>query len=428
MDAGIEPDARRGPQSRRVRRARHRRGLLGRGRPRAGGRALAAHGRRGRVDAGRHGRRPRHGPRDSSPSSCRACSRRLGRQRQRPRPGRHLGHATRASSAATAALTAAGARRDRAAQGRRAVPLPAHGARRATRSPRSSRPRDFSDARVPGRPEHRPDAHDATRNASSERLQRRSPRRCAGPRRWTRCVPRASRSLVEAGPGAVLTGLARSVEGLEALSVEDAGIETILEEVDCERTARGQGRTRHRRVARHRCRDRARAWPPRARPSRSTTPGSADAARRRSWPRSRRPAAARGRPGRRRRLRRVRGARVDAVVEALGAPRHRRQQRRHHARRSARPHERRRLERGHRHEPDRRVLRHPRRAQGHDEGAQRVDRQHRLGRRARRQRRPGQLRGGQGRRHRAHEVGRARARFAQRARATRSPRASSRPT
>jgi [acyl-carrier-protein] S-malonyltransferase len=37
--------------------------------------------------------------------------------------------------------------------------------------------------------------------------------------------------LVEAGPGAVLKGLARKVEGLEAAAVEDAGIETIAEEI-----------------------------------------------------------------------------------------------------------------------------------------------------------------------------------------------------
>lgn len=38
--------------------------------------------------------------------------------------------------------------------------------------------------------------------------------------------------LVEAGPGTVLKGLARRVEGLEALAVEDTGVDAILEEVD----------------------------------------------------------------------------------------------------------------------------------------------------------------------------------------------------
>ena len=37
--------------------------------------------------------------------------------------------------------------------------------------------------------------------------------------------------LVECGPGAVLKGLARRVEGLEAISVEERGIDAILEEV-----------------------------------------------------------------------------------------------------------------------------------------------------------------------------------------------------
>lgn len=37
--------------------------------------------------------------------------------------------------------------------------------------------------------------------------------------------------LVEAGPGAVLKGLARKLEGIEAVAVEDAGIEKVAEEV-----------------------------------------------------------------------------------------------------------------------------------------------------------------------------------------------------
>lgn len=37
--------------------------------------------------------------------------------------------------------------------------------------------------------------------------------------------------LVEAGPGAVLKGLARKVEGIAATAVEDAGLETIAEEI-----------------------------------------------------------------------------------------------------------------------------------------------------------------------------------------------------
>ncbi len=55
------------------------------------------------------------------------------------------------------------------------------------------------------------------------------------PVRWTETMD-AMRAmgievLVETGPGAVLKGIARRVEGLEAVAVEDAGIETIAEEV-----------------------------------------------------------------------------------------------------------------------------------------------------------------------------------------------------
>jgi hypothetical protein len=38
-------------------------------------------------------------------------------------------------------------------------------------------------------------------------------------------------TLIEAGPGAVLKGLARRVDGIQALSVETAGLEAIVEEV-----------------------------------------------------------------------------------------------------------------------------------------------------------------------------------------------------
>jgi len=35
--------------------------------------------------------------------------------------------------------------------------------------------------------------------------------------------------IIEAGTGSVLTGLARKVDGIEAIAVEDAGIERVLE-------------------------------------------------------------------------------------------------------------------------------------------------------------------------------------------------------
>jgi malonyl CoA-acyl carrier protein transacylase len=38
-------------------------------------------------------------------------------------------------------------------------------------------------------------------------------------------------TLIEAGPGSVLTGLARDVEDITAYSVESAGLEYVIEEV-----------------------------------------------------------------------------------------------------------------------------------------------------------------------------------------------------
>jgi malonyl CoA-acyl carrier protein transacylase len=38
-------------------------------------------------------------------------------------------------------------------------------------------------------------------------------------------------TLIESGPGAVLAGLAKRVDGITAVSVESASLETIVEEV-----------------------------------------------------------------------------------------------------------------------------------------------------------------------------------------------------
>jgi len=55
------------------------------------------------------------------------------------------------------------------------------------------------------------------------------------PVRWTETMQNMAADeidlVIEAGPGAVLSGLAKRVEGLTALSAETAGIERILEEV-----------------------------------------------------------------------------------------------------------------------------------------------------------------------------------------------------
>ncbi|MDA3935707.1 MAG: ACP S-malonyltransferase [Actinomycetota bacterium] len=57
----------------------------------------------------------------------------------------------------------------------------------------------------------------------------------AAPVRWTdtmaALVAEGPITLIEAGPGAVLKGLARRVDGIQALSVETAGLEAIVEEV-----------------------------------------------------------------------------------------------------------------------------------------------------------------------------------------------------
>ena len=55
------------------------------------------------------------------------------------------------------------------------------------------------------------------------------------PVRWTETmqalVADGPVTLIEAGPGAVLTGLAKRVEGATAVAIETAGLEAIVEEV-----------------------------------------------------------------------------------------------------------------------------------------------------------------------------------------------------
>lgn len=66
-------------------------------------------------------------------------------------------------------------------------------------------------------------------------IQERLKGQITSPVRWTETMQalRAMgvEALVECGPGAVLKGLARRVDGLEALSVEERGLEAVLEEV-----------------------------------------------------------------------------------------------------------------------------------------------------------------------------------------------------
>lgn len=76
---------------------------------------------------------------------------------------------------------------------------------------------------------------DPTLTTDPELIKARLQLQITAPVRWSETMDalRAAgiQVLVEAGPGAVLKGLARNVEGIEAAAVEDAGIETIAEEI-----------------------------------------------------------------------------------------------------------------------------------------------------------------------------------------------------
>lgn len=66
-------------------------------------------------------------------------------------------------------------------------------------------------------------------------IRQRLARQISEPVRWRETmaalVAEGPTVMVEAGPGSVLRGLARGVPGMTALSVEDAGIEQVMEEV-----------------------------------------------------------------------------------------------------------------------------------------------------------------------------------------------------
>lgn len=89
---------------------------------------------------------------------------------------------------------------------------------------------DFSDASFPVYQNT-----DPTPATDAEVIRQRLIGQITSPVRWTETMNALASDgvglLVEAGPGAVLAGLARRVEGIEALSAESAGIERILEEV-----------------------------------------------------------------------------------------------------------------------------------------------------------------------------------------------------
>lgn len=66
-------------------------------------------------------------------------------------------------------------------------------------------------------------------------IRGRLSRQITEPVRWTETMATFTHEgpivVLEAGPGSVLRGLTRSIEGITALSAEDAGIERIMEEV-----------------------------------------------------------------------------------------------------------------------------------------------------------------------------------------------------
>lgn len=89
---------------------------------------------------------------------------------------------------------------------------------------------DFSEAQIPVYQNTNP-----TATTDAEAIRGRLLDQITSPVRWTETmdamVADGISLVIEAGPGAVLTGLAKRVEGLNAISAEQAGIEQVLTEV-----------------------------------------------------------------------------------------------------------------------------------------------------------------------------------------------------
>jgi [acyl-carrier-protein] S-malonyltransferase len=90
---------------------------------------------------------------------------------------------------------------------------------------------DMSDARIPVVQNTRPETPALDAGDIRDALTRQM----TSPVRWTETMQTLRgagvETLVEAGPGTVLKGLARRVAGLEALSVDELGVDAVLEEV-----------------------------------------------------------------------------------------------------------------------------------------------------------------------------------------------------
>lgn len=89
---------------------------------------------------------------------------------------------------------------------------------------------EFADATVPVYQNTGPSA-----STDADVIRERLIRQITEPVRWTETMTALAGDgvslLVESGPGTVLTGLARRVDGLDAVSAESAGIESVLEKV-----------------------------------------------------------------------------------------------------------------------------------------------------------------------------------------------------
>ena len=138
--------------------------------------------------------------------------------------GTHAGVSEAASS-----LAEAGARR--------VVPLPVSGpfhsplmASAADSFGRLLSGADFSDARYPVLSNA-----DPSPTTDAETIRARLMIQITSPVRWSETmnalVAEGPITLIETGPGAVLTGLAKHVEGATAVAIETAGLEAIVEEV-----------------------------------------------------------------------------------------------------------------------------------------------------------------------------------------------------
>jgi len=89
---------------------------------------------------------------------------------------------------------------------------------------------DFRDAKVPVVQNTKP-----TPATAAEVIRERLVNQMVAPVRWTETMAQLAAdgplTVVESGPGSVLTGLARRVAGVSALAVETSGLEAVLEEV-----------------------------------------------------------------------------------------------------------------------------------------------------------------------------------------------------